>query len=566
MRAANLKYMRKTLRSLISGVITGAVFLGAAWASAGLLPAGKPSPSTLPTKANATGVSAAVLAAAADAEVGEQLPGGLFKVGAAKVSIAPKSVAEGGPWIRHGKDGNCDGQSTLYTPLSNPSCLRTFDSNWATGVDNVSHLGVYVRAMTVSNGKDTIAMAVMDTVGWFWGYPENICGDCGSKAIAESLQASIGIPADNIVISSTHTHASADTVMASPKWYFELVRDAVKQAITEAHTGARLATLQTGTTPAKAFNVDRRIVTRAVPDYELGWMRGVSTENPDQTIGTMVNFSVHPTITAGNEDLHSGLVGHMAKRIEETWGGTAMFMPAGLGDQTVNRSFGRDGFGYGLADLVIASEPTAGYTLKSNDIVSDRRVLQIPADNLSLVGANEGGVFVRDGNPAGPFAGGPATSVQQKGRAQTPSCVGASPISLYASIGGFRIGTPGKIKQRDPETGDWVVPPGDPGDAIVILQSPGEAFASISATTKDYLSRARNVMMIGLANDQIGYIIPAEQYDLRAANAAGLTAPSHEMTNYEESLSTGRCTGDQVQNAFIDIGTKLGVMGDGEGR
>jgi hypothetical protein len=38
------------------------------------------------------------------------------------------------------------------------------------------------------------------------------------------------------------------------------------------------------------------------------------------------------------------------------------------------------------------------------------------------------------------------------------------------------------------------------------------------------------------------------------------------MTDYEESLSTGRCTGDQVQNALLDVATRLGVVGLGEGR
>lgn len=537
--------------------------LGVAWATVGLLPAGQTTP--IHPGAGVPKVSAQELEAAANISAGVQLPGGLFKVGASKASIAPKSVAEGGPWIRQGKDGNCEGQSTLYTPLSNPSCLRTFDSLWATGVDEKAHLGVYVRALTISNGADEIALAVMDTVGWFAGYPAEICADCGAVAIAKSLESSTGIPAKNIVISSTHTHASADTLMASPAWYFTLVRDAVKQAITEAHENQVFATLETGTTAAKAFNTDRRIVTRAVPDYELGWLRAVAADT-SQTVATMVNFSVHPTITASNADLHSGLVGHLAKRLEETWGGTTLFMPAGLGDQTVNRSFGRDGMGYGLADLVIESESRAPYVLASNDIVSTRQTLQIPADNDSLVAANKGGIFVRESTIPGEFAGGPATSVQQKGRANTPSCVGASPISLYAQVGGFRLGTPGQIKQRDPDTGEWAIPPGDRGDAIVILQSPGEAFSSISATTKDYLSRARTVMIVGLANDQIGYIIPAEQFDNRSSNAVGLLEPSLEVANYEESLSTGRCTGDQIQNAFVDIGQALGVMGDGEGR
>jgi len=556
--------MRPKLFSIISGVLTGALFLGAAWATAGLLPVGGTDPLTPPATIK---VSPQVLAAAQAAAPGEQLPGGMFKVGAAKVSIAPISKADGGPWIRDGKDGTCGGgQAQFYTPLATEGCLRTFDSYWATGVDEKAGLGVYARAMTISNGKDTIAFAVLDLVGWFSGYPESICGDCGSKAIAEDLHTKLGIPVGNIVISSTHVHSSADTLEASPAWYFKFVRDRIKQAITEAYNGARLATIETGTTPAKAFNTDRRIVTRAVPDYELGWLRAVSADGEPQTVATMVNFSVHPTITAGNHDLHSGLVGHLAKRLEEHWGGTTLFMPAALGDQTVNRSFGRDGMGYGLADLVIHSQATDPYTLKSNNIVSDRRTVQIPADNLSLVAANKGGIFVRDSTIPGDFAGGPATSVQQKGGALTPSCVGASAISLYAPVGGFLLGTPGKIKQRDPATGEWAIPPGDKGDAIVILQSPGEAFSSIGATTKDYLSRARNVMIVGLANDQIGYMIPNEQYDNRSANVAGLFEPSIKAANYEESLSSGRCTGDQIQNTFIEIGQQLGVMGDGEGR
>jgi hypothetical protein len=31
-------------------------------------------------------------------------------------------------------------------------------------------------------------------------------------------------------------------------------------------------------------------------------------------------------------------------------------------------------------------------------------------------------------------------------------------------------------------------------------------------------------------------------------------------------LSTGRCTGDQIQNALVEIGTNLNVLGPGEGR
>lgn len=558
--------MRKILSAVTTGTITGFLTIGVALATMGLAPVGNPDIAR--NGAIDPGLRENIRLAQS-ANDGTQLPGGLFRVGAAKVSLAPTPISEGGPWKRHGVDGSCTGQSTLYTPVGqDPQCLRTFDSNWATGVDTQYNLGVWVRAMTISNGKDTVVFATMDLIGYFAGYPTEICADCGIKAIATSLEAELGIPAKNMVISSTHVHSSADTVMATPAWYFQLVRDAVKQAVREAYASEQLATIELGTTPAKAFNVDRRIVTRAVPDYEVAWFRAVAVDPDDPSkpaIAHMVNFSVHPTITAGNKELHSGLVGHLAERLEGAWGGTTLFTPAGLGDQTVNRGFGRDGFGYGLADRVLASEELGAYTLRSNDIVAEQRTLQVPADNTTLVGGNLGGIFVREDTIPGEFAGGPATSVNQKGGANFPSCVGASPISLYTPVGGIRIGTPGQIKQRAPD-GSWIVPPGDPGDALVIMSDPGEAFSSISATTKDYLSRARAVMLIGLANDTIGYIIPSEQYDNRSSNPTGLLQPSASFANYEESLSSGRCTGDQVQNALLDIGNALGVMGDGEGR
>jgi len=36
-----------------------------------------------------------------------------------------------------------------------------------------------------------------------------------------------------------------------------------------------------------------------------------------------------------------------------------------------------------------------------------------------------------------------------------------------------------------------------------------EIFSSISTITKDYLSKTRNVMVLGMANDHAGYIISA---------------------------------------------------------
>lgn len=575
--------MRRLFTALLTGALTGALALGAAYATSGLVavevpnPVVQPSPSMSgPAEQTPSPVPSASSSPAPVPTEG-RLSGGTFLVGARDESIAPIPVSQGGQWNPNGNGYDCGPIGYEYLPTSDPSCLRTFDREWATGVDEASDLGIYARAIAIGNGEDTVVFVVLDTVSWFYGYDPSICPDdpdanqpqdtCGTRAITNDLSDELGIPVENFVIASTHTHASADTTARGPSWYYEFVRDRIKAAARGAVASMEPATIQTGSIPAKAFNIDRRIVTRAVPDSELTWLRAVAVPTTDpttkakaaRTIATLVNFSAHPTVTAGNRDMHSGFVGHLSQRLEQLWGGSTVFMPGGLGDQTVQRSFGRQGIGHGLANLVHESARYA-YTLRSNDIVATQRILTIPADNASLVAANKAGIFMRDTTVPGPHATGPSQSVQQKGRSRTPSCAGAGPLSVLSPVGGIRIGT------QAPAQGRPGFVPGDRGDAIVIMQAPGEIFASISLTTKDYLSRSRNVMVFGMANDHIGYIIPAEQYDVRGANAVGIAQPSIEMTNYEESLSTGRCTGDQIQNALIEIGAELDVLGAGEGR
>lgn len=643
--------MRRVLTSVFTGVLTGALVLGVAWATSGLIPKDAPTEATDHGHEHGTAVEQEVvdqeaLAQATTAGLGQRLDGGFFKVGTSEVSIAPVQYPEG-PWLAHDPDDsngpddgaiNCttfieEAEAQVYTENTvKPGCINTFDGKWATGVDEVHNLDLKARAMAISNGEKTIAFASLDLVSWFYGYDPKLCPDesqplpqdtCGSRAIthalSEELQRDLGvvIPPENFVIAATHTHASPDTAKGAPDWYFQHVRDRTKEALrlaVEDMLANPLAQIQTGAIAAKPFNVDRRLVTRAFPDYELTWLRAVTvpgtepatapaaeeptqdkpgngngngnghgkpgssptptpeptlTPQPDpETIATFVNYSVHTTVTAGNAQMHSGFVGHLDRRLEELWGGNSVFIPGGLGDQTVVRGFGRDGHGYGLAELVVRSAGQTGYTLKSNAIKTMQRVVTVPADNLSLVVANKAGAFVRDATIPGHHAAGHTHSHQQKDGANTPSCVASSPVSARVPVGGFVIGTPGTGVVRDGASNEGTGTVYDydvyAGDAIAIMQAPGEIFSSISTITKDYLSKTRIVMVLGMANDHLGYIIPAQQYDIRAANAAGLAAPSHNMTDYEESLSTGRCTGDQIQNHLIEIGKALGLLGVGE--
>jgi hypothetical protein len=594
--------MRTVLRTVLAGFLVGALGLGSAWAGASLTQPAAPGAASadLDTALAAVldgdaqvgdvqvgdvlggdvqGAAPARPASPADAAptatppaegaaiaAGERLPDGWFRAGTAVRSLVP-------PAERWKQADECRGQAPeqLYTPLTPDGCLITFDMRWADGVDEANP--IEVRAAAIGNGEDAVVIAVMDVVGYMAAYPATGCADCGIAQITARLSDELGIPADRFVISSTHTHAAPTTIADGPTWYYEHVRDQVLEAIRAATADAAAnppVRVETGATLAKAFNTDRRIVDRAVPDYELGWLRafvpapggnpGSGAGSGERTILTMGNFAVHPTIRAGNAELHSGFVGPFARRLNERLGGEGLFFPGGLGDQRVDRGFGVDGHGIGLADLIVDDIERGGHVLATNDIAVARAEVQIPVENQFFVGALATGYAVRDILP--PFGGGPLAVEVRKGGANAPVCVGAGEVHVVGPVSAIRLGEQPPAGKVDlgPE---YRLPVA--ADNVVLVQGPGEMFAEMGLIVKDALSRSSNVLFASMANDTLGYMMPANTYDLFASQGGGLIGNNLRTSNYEEALSLGRCSGEIVMKAMLELGVELGVMGEGEG-
>ena len=557
--------MRSVLRAAVTGITVGAVGLGSAWGAAVVttppLPTPPPVIAGLTAQPEEPPVSEVATAPAADVVTGERLPDGWFLAGSATTSLVP-------PADRVKSKEECQaaaGQSTLYTPLTPEGCLITFDGLWMDGVDEENPISA--RSIALSNGQDTVVFTLMDVVGYMAAYPADLCGDCGIDPITKNLSAELGIPAANLVISSSHTHAAPSTIANGAAWYYELVRDRVKESIRGAVAdlaNSPQVRLETGATSAKAFNVDRRIQNRAVPDYELAWLRAFvpgDKKTAEQTIATFGNFAVHPTIRNANARLHSGMVGPFTRRVSEVLGGASLFLPGAIGDQTPDKGYGINGVGIGLADALLADVESGGYVLQTNDIAVASTTVQVPIENQFFLGALATGYAVRDFLP--PYGGGPHAVATENEGTNLRSCEGAGEVHVVAPISAIRFGAQPPAGKR--ELGPEYRLPVET-DNVVVVQSPGEIFASIGLIVKDYLSRSNNVLVQGLTNDTIGYIIPANQYDLFASQALGLANNAAEVGNYEEALSLGRCTGEIVTNAMLDMGQQLGVMGEGEGR
>jgi hypothetical protein len=63
----------------------------------------------------------------------------------------------------------------------------------------------------------------------------------------------------------------------------------------------------------------------------------------------------------------------------------------------------------------------------------------------------------------------------------------------------------------------------------------------------------------------VSLAIEANTYDLFASQGGGLIGNNLRTSNYEEALSLGRCSGEIVMKAMLELGVELGVMGEGEG-
>jgi hypothetical protein len=580
--------LRTALRSAVTGVTVGAVGLTAAWAAAGLAPAGPGSPTGdvsashgpgtdppafpvlsgapdwLPgTDGDGTATVAPVAAAAAavDALTSGRLDGGWFRAGTGRASLLPDPDI----WV---EGSDCTGApEQLYTPLTPEGCLITFDMRWADGFDEENPIEVH--AVALSNGEDVVVVSMLDLVGYMASYPDGTCDRCGLTEIAEDLEAELGVPMAHFTFSMTHTHAAPSTIADGPAWYYDQVRDRVKEAVRAAIADAATqpaVRVESGSARAKELNLDRRITDRAVPDDELVWLRAfvpaADGAGPGTTVATLGNFGVHATVRGGNAELHSGAIGPFQRRIAERLGGGSVWLPGGLGDMEGNRNLGVNGLGISMADVLIdAVLDGRGDVLESNDIAVARSTVAIPVENQFFTGALAVGYAVRNILP--PYGGGPLTASPRVGGANAPSCVSAAPVHVVGPVSAIRLGEApsrelvefGAEDRRPPAT-----------DNVVLLQSPGEMFASMSLVLRDYLNVSDNVLVQSITNDTLGYMVPSNQFDATAGQGLGVANNITRVGNYEEALSLGPCTGDIVMNGLLEVATELGVMGIGENR
>ena len=342
----------------------------------------------------------------------------------------------------------------------------------ATGI----HDDIWSRCCCIRIRDTTFAIVSVDLIGVMYSEYHRILG---------RLPDSIAI--DHIILSSTHNHEGPDVIgLWGPgfttgvhwEWYEEAM-DIIADSIIEAYNTMVPAGLRFGHAEAEGFSRDSRepictddqVETIQIVDYNL------------TSIATMVFYGSHPEVLWDKNTLITSDYPHyIYQHIEETVGGTAMFVIGAIGGLITPRVPGHtfedaQRFGTAIASLCLESVQNSS-TIWDTPLRIDIQEITIPLTN---------------------------------------------PIFRLASILGI-LNRPLHHMRRDVMTAVCVIELGEEGSLAQIVTVPGEEFPESWLDLKEKL-HADHRILIGLGFDELGYIVPSEDFDWR---------------EYEESMSASR--------------------------
>jgi hypothetical protein len=409
----------------------------------------------------------------------------------------------------------------------------------ATGV----HDDLSARALALEVGSQSVAIVALDLIGLFHD----------DVALIREAVARRGDGPAEVLVASTHTHAGPDIIgLWTPEDrsvdadYVAAVREAAAGAVAEAWASRRPARLTFAASRFPELLRDTRLPL-AVDD--LGLLLRVDAADGGGTIASLVNFASHPESLGRDNTLISSDYPWASRRaLEEAYGGVALFLPGAVGGMMTplgvslidpltgapapQKSFRiaellgeelADGLIGVLTDGPAGQQDGRGYVERAVLSVA-RRPLRLPLDNARLLaGLRSGRIRARrlDANGA----------LESEAVAVTlRAAPGGEPLAQFACV-------PGEIY---------------PELVIGGIQEPQDPAADLPGAPREpalrELMSAPYRFVLGLCNDEVGYIIPASQWDEAPPFAYGRDAPQ-----YGEINSAGPRTAPIVLQAFADL-------------
>jgi hypothetical protein len=397
----------------------------------------------------------------------------------------------------------------------------------ATGV----HDPLYVRAMVVSDGTKKVAVAAVDVVGL--QYP----------TVQEIRKRLSGF--DYVLVSSTHNHEGPDVVGI---WGPTPFKSGVDPAYIESIIAKTVETIQNAdkargpVTATYGTAVDGTLMRDSREPYlKDDVIRVVKFDNVENNKPRflLVNWTCHPEALASeNTEITADFPYYTVRDLEKKYGCPVLYISGAVGGlmapprgiyQKADGSPLDDGnfeycerLGGDVAKLAVKAIE-AGEPVKLAPIKLAAKPITVPLENKLYRAAQLMGVLRREGLL---WTGNP----DEMGRKYTPADIKQNKLPAgvtevgYLGLGEVHVAAiPGEIypelvygKVQDP-----VDPAADFPDSAVepaVLETlPG-----------------KNMILAGLANDELGYIVPKRQWDDKAPFAYG-----RKSSQYGEENSCG---------------------------
>ena len=467
------------------------------------------------------------------------------------------------PFFDCGCDRLCPGDEG-YSGADAGEGDGVFQAAWIAGFGqgrpaNSVHDPIELRALSLQTGQTSVAIVTLDLVGWFFD---------DTVAVREAVAAAGG-DFDLVVVHATHNHEGPDSMGqwgerfgrrgVNEAWRAEVIA-AAAAAVVEAQNSAVEVNLTVGRADSAApfgskgtRNTVRDSRDPVVIDEWVGAAR--LTDAAGQTVATLINWGNHPEVLGGdNTALTADFVHYVREGVE---GGvpTGPSPRAGLGGQSIfiNASVGGlmtplgltvtdwDGVdhsgdtfeksqalgeivaGLALDAIASAGAPAAGPTLGFR-----AEGVEIPVENIGFQALFLAGVFERS------LVGWDST--QPITEANTPRVL--SEVDLI-ELGPLRILTiPGELFPElavggydGSRVNTDEVPFIDPDNAL----PPDLSAAPTGPPLKEQMG-SEHAWIMGLGNDEIGYLVPPYDYVLAESAPYLSEAPGD---HYEETNSLG---------------------------
>lgn len=400
------------------------------------------------------------------------------------------------------------------------------------------HDRLYARALVLSDGRRTVALVGVDVVGLFYNDVEAIRTAVAARA-----------PLDYVLVAATHDHHGPDTMGLWGPLPLVTGVDALFMKDLRAKIAALVADLAGRLEPARirfamaAAPVREHVCDGRDPCVIDNNLAALQLARADGTpLGSLANWACHPeTLDSGQTALTADYPGALCARLEETLGGTAVFLAADLGgmmtpDQRKDaqghplRTFAEaERIGRDIADTAAAALRRSAFRDRLPIRVAARPVL-VPVTNRRYHLGLKTGQLAR---PLFTHAGAP---FQQPATADNVPCVRTEVARLDLGPAQF-ITLPGELLPELAIGGyDGSYAFGHPLIAPDNPNPPDLTRAPAPPYLRDLMTGEFS-FLVGLANDELGYIIPP--YDFKRNDDSPIHDPEPPGDHYEETNSCG---------------------------